>query len=245
MGGKAARAKAPARVAHDRDDAASTSSAVPLRDDIGIHDEADPPPYIEDPSAALASRNHLSFAERDQNIEEWRHWDNFVYWSPWKQRKQRGVVYTRLSPTLTSDPALLQDYVEYQTVVAPKAYIAIQGEHKETRVEGKERKTETKLDFCVCVDVTETISAPRGTLNQDWAQLQTVGQEKKTHRGSRFKKVQPGFKADLEDAPCRASLEEWCHLFCASGSALKQFVSPESFLQGLFISVKLTSIYTQ
>ena len=224
MVGKAAAGKARPGIYRDdpdRDDAASTSSAVPLQSDIGAdEDEEFPPAYVEDADAApirvIPQPENL-----DPKVEEWSHWSTFAYWTPWKKSVQRGSRYTRLSPTLTTDPEALRAYVEWRASQPPRAFIGVHGEHTETHDDGKKRTQETKVDFSVRFDVSETISAPIGIGNADWTRLVMAGPEQKTHRGTRLRKRHPRFKADAEEGPLTASLEERCHIFCASNSALK------------------------
>ena len=228
MVGKASTPKAPPGVYRDdpdRDDAASTSSAVPLQENTFDDNEDDLPPYIEEPSAITPSRRNGPPLPEDDDpkIEQWTSWPTVAVWTPFKRSVHRGSRYTRLSPTFTSDPVALCAYLNYRVLLAPRAFVCVHGEHTETRYDGKDKKQETKVDFSVRFDVTETISAPRSDEYVPWASVVAAEPYQKMYRGTRIKKRHPKFKADVEDGPLKQSLLEWCHLFTASRSALKSF----------------------
>lgn len=217
----------------DRDDAASMSSAISMRENIFDDEDLDqnPPPYTDDTavvSEGASGENETADEESwlrqpqgdlDREIEEWVDED------------ARGTKYTRLSPTLTTDPVALKAYIERMSSIRPQAYIHVRGDHTETQREGNNKKTVKKVDFSVKFDVTDTISrraAEAGTYRAnvpEWSKLQIVGNDRKTYRGGLFKSVDKRFRADVEETQVVPSLEEWCHLFCASSSKLKSYVT--------------------
>lgn len=228
------QAKPASSVYHDdptRDDAASTSSAMLLRDTVPIDaselDEADLPPYTETStgltglpfSAPTLTSAILPPPDLDPCIEARTDYD------------AKGSTYTRLSPTLSVDPVALRAYIEYQATQSPRAYARLYGEHVETRGSGSDKKKNRVVDFDVLVDLSETVSRrfvgpgcemPVGDV--EWGELRVVDNARKVYRGGMMKSVDERFRADIEFTRETQSLEEWCHLFCASGSVLKSYV---------------------
>ena len=214
----------------DRDDAASMSSAISLRENIGLLDEDEPelPPYSENPSSVPEESIYDNVPQPSQDldpeVESWTHED------------AKGSNYTRLSQTLSADPVALKAYIEYQSSVNPAAYIKIHGMHTETHGTGNNKKKEKKIDFDIKLDVTDTISRRSARLGRisnvpEWSSLRIIDNDRKTFRGTRLKTVNKQFRADIENTREAASLEEHCHLFCASGSKLKSYLYPSLFLE--------------
>ena len=203
----------------DRDDAASQSSAMSLHEDVDFRraeDEALPPPYSDDPDAAPDSGAALVAGDEDSlpgNVEP----GQFV-----QKQGAKGSAHTWLSTTHTSDPVLLQKFVNDRIYACPMPTITIHGEHTETRDDGKNKKKEKKVDFDIRLDVTNTISRRRTHSSEPmWAEVSTVENAYKTYRGTISKSMDKRSRADTESAREKPSLEEWCHLFCASSSKLK------------------------
>ena len=228
------KAKPASGVYHDdpaHDNAASASSTMLLRNTVPIDapelNAEDLPSYTETadghvgppvPAPTLPTAN-LPPPDLDARIEARTDYDS------------KGSTYTRLSPTLTVDPDALCAYVEYQATQAPQAFARLHGEHTETRGSGSDKKKKHVVDFDVLVNLSETVSrryvgpgceAPMGA--DEWVELDVVDNERKVHRGGVMKGRDGRFRADVEDTHERQSLKEWCHLFCASGSALKSCV---------------------
>ena len=205
----------------DRDDEASTSSAIPLRENIGLldPDEPDLPSYSEAafPSVIEESADD-SYPQPPQDLDpEVESWINVDY---------QGSNYTRLSNTLSTDPVALKAYIEYQALISPAAYVRICGHHTETRGTGDKKKKHRVVDFDLKLDATDTISRRNARLGRvsntaEWSYLHIIDNDRSTYRGTRLKTVNKQFRADIEDTHPTASLEEHCHLFCASSSKLK------------------------
>ena len=211
----------------DRDDRTSMSSAISLSsviapsEDTALLDEPepDPSPYIGTPPSSVPEEpSHDEWPQPPQDldpeIESWIHED------------AKGSSYTRLSQTLSTDPFALKAYIEYQSSISPAAYIRIQGDHMETHGSGNNKKKQKKVDFDIKLDVTDTISRRSARLGRitnvpEWSFFRIIDNDRKTYRGTRLKTVNKHAKPDLENARQTASLDEYCHLFCASSATMK------------------------
>jgi hypothetical protein len=216
----------------DRDDAASMSSAVLLTEQEaleGYNDDTaddDLPPYTDEGASVITeprSEYPITHSRQrprtlDATIKQWTHED------------KKGSRYYRLSPSLTTDPVALQQYIEYECSVAPRCFIKIEGWHWEkTKGNNGKTKKERATDFDFKIDVSNTISRQNVSPQQwlevpEWNSIFLVGGEEKCYRGGRTKSTKSSFKADVEATHGKESLELWCHMFCASSSKLKTYV---------------------
>lgn len=202
----------------EHDDGASTSSAISMQSDMayereGEQDEADLPPYSDD-APLLDSRSYdQPPLLRDAKVDQYHTCDY-----------QKGRKTTRISPVLSTDPIALKAYLLEQAKEELQARITITGTHEETHEtrNGKEKTTkkEKVVDFSFHIDVTDTISRRRSG-QPCWSEMAIVDNGRKTYRGGRIKSRDKRFKVDVENTHSTASLDEWCHLFCASSSKLK------------------------
>lgn len=194
------------------DNAASTSSAVPLLDQADINIGQDPPPYSdnEDEPTSTLVRGTL-----DEVIEERVSED------------RKGSTITRISPTLSVDPVALKEFILQQAAICPEPSIRIRGTHTvTTRETNGQKKRQEVEDFDIKIDVTDTISrrslSPNSSIPmREWMKLQIVQNGIKAYRGGRTRSKAKGYKADLETSHEIPSLDEFCHLFCASSAKLK------------------------
>ena len=191
---------------------ASTSSAVPLLDQADINVVQDPPPYSdnEDQPTSTLVRGTL-----DEVIEERVSED------------RKGSTIARLSPTLSVDPVALKKFIIQQAAICPEPFIRIRGTHTvTTRETNGQKKRQVVEDFDIKIDVTDTISrrslSPNSAIPmKEWMKLQIVQNGTKAYRGGRTRSKAKGYKADLETSQDTPSLDEFCHLFCASSAELK------------------------
>jgi hypothetical protein len=213
--------------------------AAPSYEDGEMIDDSVPPPYTDDETAPLTaatpsipstSSQPLPRAPDtlDDNVESWIHQN-------WK-----GSVYTRLSPTLTTDPVKLEEYLRWEATQIPRAYIRVQGYHTEQRRDhdGKSKRTERVEDFDFKVNVNDTFTngpVQESRYNQPWRAVVPVENATKTYRGTRLKKRSDytSRSTGLEAAEEKPSLKEWCHLFCASSAPAKTYVYQSSLVAPL------------
>jgi len=214
----------------DRDDAASISSAVPLREQIHTEDDLDLPPYTDEEPQTQVQQARLprpsELPTLDAKIVQFTH------------RDAKGSTNTRLSPTLTTDPVALQAYVEAESRDYPRASINVKGTHWENERTGGNNNSKKKVqvvDFQFDIDVTDTISrtlSGPGPIEsaEEWSELSLVDQGRKAYRGGRTKSRGNQSSADPEGGVQGPTLQEWCHLFCANGSKLKRYVRLSSLI---------------
>lgn len=208
----------------DRDDGASTSSAVLLREQAHIEDDQDLRPYTDEEPQNQIQQAQLPLPSElrtlDAKVVEHSHTD------------ARGSIITRLSPSLTADPVALQTYIEAQSRLCPRASIHVKGTHWENQSTGGNNNGKKKVqvvDFDFDIDVTDTIlrSRPepgRFELANEWTVLSLVDHGRKAYRGGIIKSRGKKSSVDPEGGAPGPTLQEWCHLFCASGSKLKWYV---------------------
>lgn len=200
------------------DDAASTSSAVPLQDQ-GYANEA-PPAYTDRPKSVggNAPRRALEDDEEefrlDLESQERARILKDVNWTPSTHEDAKGSTTTYISEMLSSDPAVCQAFIEVKAQVAVRPVVRLVGSHTETRRRDKKDETTRVTDFDISVPLG-------GLLAHEWARTKIVENAQKAYRGGIFKQVDPRMKAHAEAAATVPSLQEWCHRFCASGASAK------------------------
>lgn len=190
------------------DDAASTSSAVPLRDHVQLVDDM-PPAYSDDSThnGSVSRRDSLENLPDEVLLSNKKHW----------HKDAKGSKTTVLSSLLTSDPEALRDYMLYQSRVEPDPTIRMTGTHTEIRRDNKKEETVKVTDF----DITISLS---GLLKPCERKTTIVDNANRTYRGGRTRTVAPGFKLDVEASHTAPQLGEWYHRFCASSASVKTFV---------------------
>jgi hypothetical protein len=121
-------------------------------------------------------------------------------------------------------PPVLEKHIRSLAATPPRPYITIVGTHTSTtkKSDGKTEKT-TVTDFDVSVEMTPYLYSDV-QYRKSWTQLRTVDNGEKTRRGTVLKKRAPSSIQSIEvGGEPKPTLEEWCHLFCASHAGLKTF----------------------
>lgn len=192
----------------DRDDAASISTAVPLRDHVQLLNDL-PPAYSDDSTQADSHprRDSLEHLPDEVLIGYKKHW----------HKDAKGSTTTVLSSLLTSDPEALREYMLYQSRVEPDPTVRMTGTHTETRRDNKKEEKVKVTDF----DITISLS---GLLEPLKRRTTIVDNGNRTYRGGRMRTVAPGFKLDVEASHTAPQIGEWYHRFCASSASVKSFV---------------------
>jgi hypothetical protein len=119
-------------------------------------------------------------------------------------------------------PEALEKHIRSLATIPPRPYIKITGTHTST-TKNRDGKTEknTITDFDLSIDLTPYLYSD-AQYRKSWTQLRTVDNGEEVRRGTILRKRASGARGDLELGPT-ASLEEWCHRFCASHAGLKCF----------------------
>ena len=201
----------------DRDDAASTSSAVPLRERVALNEgflqfNDDLPPaytggFTESPNDSGPRRDSLDHLSDEVLLVYPKHY----------HKDAKGSESTVLSSRLTSDPEALRDYMLYQSRVEPVPVVRMLGTHTETRRDNKKEEKVKVTDFDIKISLS-------GLLLPSSRKTTVVENAHKTYRGGRTRSVAPGFKEDVEASHIPPTLEEWYHRFCASSARVKTYV---------------------
>ncbi|KAL8900648.1 MAG: hypothetical protein Q9207_005594 [Kuettlingeria erythrocarpa] len=193
------------------DDAASTSSAVPLQEQTFADDEA-PPAYTDDPDAAKGPRR--IYADQEVPLIDPSEDGSIFSLVPKVVEDSKGSIITYISKAASSDPSKCQSLIEHEVRRSPLPMVRMVGSHVETRQRDKKEERQRVTDF--------DISAPlQGLLTIPWSRTMLAENVHKTYRGGILKQVDARVKGHAEDAYPAPSLKEWCHRFCASNSSAK------------------------
>ncbi len=193
------------------DDAASTSSAVPLQDQTLAYDEA-PPAYTDDPD--VAKRPRRIYPDQEVPLIDPSEDGSIASFVPKVVEDSKGSIITYVSKAASSNPSKCQFLIEHEIQRSPLPMVRIVGSHIETRQRDKKEETQRVTDF--------DVSAPlQGLLTRPWSRTMLATNVHKTYRGGILKQVDPRVKGHAEDAYPAPSLKEWCHRFCASSSSAK------------------------
>lgn len=192
----------------DGDDAASMSTAVPLRDHVQLLNGL-PPAYSDDSTQAddTPRRDSLEHLPDEVLTGYTKHW----------HKDTKGSKTMVLSSLLASDPEALREYMLYQSRVEPDPTVRMTGTHTETRRDNKKEEKVKVTDF----DITISLS---GLLQPLERRTTIVDNGNRTYRGGRIRTVAPGFKLDVEASHTAPQIGEWYHRFCASSARVKSFV---------------------
>ncbi|KAI4290423.1 MAG: hypothetical protein L6R35_000289 [Caloplaca aegaea] len=213
---KASQALAPYR----DDDAASTSSAVPLQDQTYADDEAPPactdeltPVAVlqgtdDDEGSALTKAAGLGSAALNLKCHE----------------DSKGSFITYISNKPSSDPEVCQSLIEFEAQRWPQPMARMVGSHVVTKQRDKKEEKERVTDFDLTAPLGSLLAAP-------WARSRVVENAQKAYRGGIFRQVDPRAKAHPEAADTAPSLKEWCHRFCASSAGAKSFTIARNVTQ--------------
>ncbi len=221
------------------DDAASTSSAVPLQDQAYADDV--PPAYTDAPDSldphghgengipvrkSVGGRPPRRFIEDDdvqtnagleydmREREEREKLLEGVQWTFSDNQDAKGSTTTYISKTLSSDPAVCQAFIETKAQVSIQPTVRLVGTHTETRRRDKKDETTQITDFDIAVPLNSLFA-------HEWARTKIVENSQKAYRGGIWKQLDPRVKAHPEAAATTPSLQEWCHRFCASSASAK------------------------
>jgi hypothetical protein len=119
------------------------------------------------------------------------------------------------------DPKAMEANLRRWAEVPPAKMIHIRGSHTETTKNGDKKEQKSITDFDLKLRLTEYLFTHPG--RNAWIDLRTVENSEKTYRGTVFKKAN---KIALEDVErVKPSLKEWCHMYDASHSKLKKYVT--------------------
>ncbi|KAL8671510.1 MAG: hypothetical protein Q9168_003979 [Polycauliona sp. 1 TL-2023] len=215
-------------------DAASTSSAVPLQDQA--YEEDVPPAYTDEPDSIVPQRHGEDSSTGRKSLggqaprpfvedetesgpeEEARQQREKilqdVQWTFSADQDAKGSTDTYISKTLSSDPAICQAFIESRAQLEILPAVRLVGTHTETKRRDKKDETTHVTDF--------DITVPLGSLfTRAWARTKIVENHQKAYRGGIWRQLDPRVKAHAEAAATTPSLQEWCHRFCASSAGAK------------------------
>lgn len=136
----------------------------------------------------------------------------------------RGSTRVSLSSTVASDPKLLQSFVKSEARRMPNPVVRLIGTHTERRPRDRGTNETTVRDFDFQISMADLL-APA------WRRTRLAENRDKVYRGGRLKSLSAGY--NITDALTRdstPSLQEWCHLFCASSAFLKSYGSTPMYM---------------
>jgi len=133
-----------------------------------------------------------------------------------------GAAYY-LDRRLNEDPGLLQSHVEAWAATPPRPYVRVRGTHQQTVDKNGKKERSSVTDFDIHIELTPYLYSD-ATHRKSWRELRTVDNGDKTRRGTVFRRRAPGAKQNIEvGGDTKPTLQEWCHMYCASHGGLKVF----------------------
>lgn len=131
----------------------------------------------------------------------------------------RGSTRVSLSSTVASDPKLLQSFVKSETRRMPNPLVRLIGTHTERRPRDRGTNETTARDFDIQISMADLLVPA-------WRRTRLAENRDKVYRGGRLKSIATGYNStDAFTRDSTPSLQEWCHLFCASSARLKSYGS--------------------
>lgn len=197
----------------DRDDAASTSSAV-LLGDIDYPDE-ELPSYTDDPDAVPTQRGQFPTAPTVPRMS----WYCPPPDLPFSTRDNiDGTEFRTRFPDYSTNAETLLQMIREQASYPPTYHVLLNGTHTET-VRNGNKETKNKItDFFIKINITHLLT-PRIGVN---GLLELLPDNKRGYRGGRI----PGFKptvgiSDVENQP--DELKSWCEAYVNNPAGVKSF----------------------
>lgn len=140
----------------------------------------------------------------------------------------RGSTRVSLSSPVAADPKLLQSFVESEARRMPNPLVRLIGTHTERR-SGDRGTNETTADRGIDSNTVRDFDlqiSMADLLIPAWRTTRLAENLDKVYRGGRLKSVATGYNTtDGFKGHSTPSLQEWCHLFCASSAGLKSYGS--------------------
>jgi len=127
-----------------------------------------------------------------------------------------------LHQTLDTSPDVLETHVRHWAMQPPRQHVKVRGTHRQTVEKDGKKEATTVTDFDVQIELTPYLFSDI-TNRVSWQTLRTVDNGEKTKRGTVFKCRAPGATQSIEVGAAKPSLQEWCHMYCASHAGLKSF----------------------
>lgn len=203
---------------------AAPSAAIPLLHQTSLEDNG-LPPYTDAVAGSPVARGTASSHARHNSSQLC--WPGGITPST-VISSTRGSTRVSLSSTVASDPKLLQFFVESEALRMPNPLVRLIGTHTESRPRysgTNETTADTKIisntvrDFDIQVSMADLLVPA-------WRRTRLAGNLDNVYRGGRLKSVATGYNTtDGFTRHSTPSLQEWCHLFCASSASLKSYGS--------------------
>lgn len=192
----------------DRDDGASTSSAVLLGDiDMELPDE-DLPAYEDNPSQA-------SVAAPVRNGDPYTPWYHSPPDLPFSSRDSAYKEFRTIFPNYSQQPGALESMIRAQAECPPVYFVQLHGNHTETRRNGNKETKETITDFHLLINITHLLALGPDT----GGEIELLADNQRGFRGTRF----PSFSPNVSDVEEADALRAWCDRYVADSSMVKCF----------------------
>lgn len=190
--------------------------AIPLLHQTSLEDHG-LPPYTEAVAGSLVERGAVSsYAIHNPSPQLFQPSSSTT---STVLSSTRGSTRVSLSTTIASDPKLLQAFVKSEARRMPNPIVRLIGTHIERRPRDRGNNESTVKDFDIRISMADML-APA------WRRTRLAENHQKVYRGGRLKSVARGYNAtDMLTRDLTPSLQEWCHLFCASSARLKSYGS--------------------
>lgn len=120
---------------------------------------------------------------------------------------------------LDNDPGYLIEWMEYLAEFPPRAFVRIEGTHRESKTREGKNETKDVVDFDLKIEMTAFLYGDIKN-GRSWKALRTVRDEEVARRGTSLRTKARGAGGPEVGG---GSLAEWAHRYCASHAGLKTF----------------------
>ncbi|RFU28761.1 hypothetical protein B7463_g7588, partial [Scytalidium lignicola] len=196
----------------DRDDAASTSSAM-LMGDIDYPEEQ-LPAYSDDPNPVNSQA--LPASHQDPNVIR------LPPTLPVSSESSDQLEVRSLCPAFSSSDGALEDMLREQALYPPRYYVELFGTHTETRRQSGKEKKERVTDFHIKIDITNTLSKNPGQQG-GFNYTHSLEGFEKGYRGGILKSLTPTLTPEELEESGTNQIGAWCHKFINDNSSTKCF----------------------
>ncbi|KAL3428088.1 hypothetical protein PVAG01_01597 [Phlyctema vagabunda] len=195
----------------DRDDTASTSSAVLLGDFEASYIDEEPPEYCDveaHPDCYYYGCDANSLHSKAPTL-------------PFSQRNTFGQATWTSFPEYSTRAEVLEQMLRTQAMYPPTYILSIHGTHTETvRRHGKSESKNRVTDFWIKIDITHLLTSEpgRNRPNVD-DRIELLAHNQRGYRGGVFPSKRP-IPADVEEGK---ELGAWCERFVSNPARVKSF----------------------
>ncbi|KAG0650000.1 hypothetical protein D0Z07_3938 [Hyphodiscus hymeniophilus] len=201
----------------DRDDAASTSSAV-LLGDIDYPDE-ELPSYTDEPNAFTTPIPGGQFPTAPDPTGPLMTWYCPAPALPFSTHDSDSTEIRTRFPDYSTNAKTLYDMICEQASYPPLYFVELNGTHTETVRNGKKETKNKVTDFVIRINITHLLTRGIGIGSET---VELLPDNKRGYRGTRIPVFTPTVGiSDVENMP--EELRSWCESYVENPAGVKSF----------------------